>query len=125
MDSHLQNIATRRTPRAPILIPKDNIIRGDLIINGRIQVEGQVFGAILINRSLSVGRTGFCEGDSFRSQHILVSGTIRGDVYCESLLITRFGRVIGNIHCQLLTIEKGGLADGSHQHLSESMLQQF
>ncbi len=78
---------------------KDLIIKGDIVFNGSIDIEGSIFGDVS-----EIGNT-----------HSLVivqkEAEVRGKIDCSSVIVK--GNVFGDIHADNLKIEKGSLVVGN------------
>ncbi len=90
-------------------------IKGDIISQSSIRVDGVVDGKINIKGDLILGEKGHIKGD-INISNIIVAGTVEGTIKADGRLeITASGKIYGDIACSTLSIEEGGILQGSSQ----------
>ena len=92
-------------------ITGDIVFRGEISFDGKLDVEGQVFGRIESEGNIQLHESGFIKGDIF-VKNAVVKGKIQGNLTSDSLTIHSGGNVHGDIECRQLQIEKGGVHNG-------------
>lgn len=88
------------------IIGKDCHIKGDIVSNKPIRLDGKVSGLVQVEESLIVGTQGLIEGD-IMAKHVVIYGKVEGNIAAEKLEIRAEGRVLGNIDSQLIEMEAG------------------
>lgn len=97
------------------------IISGSTKIRGQIQgecmvhMDGKFSGPIHSKSIVSVGKSGFIEGD-VTAKKLIVIGRFSGTADCEEIQILAGGEIIGQITCKILIIERGGFFHGQNKH---------
>ena len=97
------------------------IISGSTKIRGQIQgkckvhMDGKFSGPIDSKSIISVGKSGFIEGD-ITAKKLIVTGRFLGTADCEEIQILAGGEIIGQITCKILVIERGGFFHGQNKH---------
>lgn len=88
-------------------------IKGDVETEGDLRIDGTLEGSIISKGKLVVGSTGQIQGD-IKCVNANVSGKVGGTVVVsEMLVITSSGKVSGDITYGQLTVEPGGLPEGT------------
>ena len=102
----------------PSIISRDLKIKGDLICNGDIQIDGVVEGDVQ-SRSITIGEDadirGTISGDSIR-----VCGSVNGQVKGNSVVLTKTAKVNGDVMHQTLAIEPGAFFEGRCSRIDSS-----
>jgi len=93
------------------VIAADTIIRGEIRVESKMQVDGEISGAINAKSIICVGKTGLIEGEVV-SQKLVVTGCFFGTAHCEEIEILASGKVVGQITSKVLVIERGGFFEG-------------
>lgn len=116
-----RNVSTQSSRSAVSIIAHGNRLTGSLAVVGKLHVDGVLEGELDSTGDLSVGRQGVVRG-SVRAVQVTVSGTLEGDLYCESLHIERGGRVQGHVCCDELTIDPKASFIGDRRMLPRAQL---
>jgi cytoskeletal protein CcmA (bactofilin family) len=88
-------------------------IRGEVIANGDLRVDGEVNGTLNVKGKLVVGTTGSVEGD-ISCQNAEFSGNIKANVTVMELLsLKSTAKLIGDISVDKLSIEPGAAFSGT------------
>jgi cytoskeletal protein CcmA (bactofilin family) len=97
-------------------------VRGDIEFVGGFHVDGYVKGNVTAGDArgvLSISERGCVEG-AVVSPHVLLNGTVRGDVWAsERLELGAKARVIGNVHYKVIEMAVGAEVNGKLIHESE------
>jgi cytoskeletal protein CcmA (bactofilin family) len=82
-------------------------IKGDLVADEDLVIQGQVEGSILHTRSLTIGTQGRVRGD-IRARRIVVEGTVEGNLYAlESVNLRPGATVSGDIFAAGVAMDAG------------------
>jgi cytoskeletal protein CcmA (bactofilin family) len=82
-------------------------IKGDLVADEDLVVQGQVEGSILHTRSLTIGAQGKVRGD-IRARRIVVEGSVEGNLYALENVSLRPGATVrGDIYAAAVAMEGG------------------
>jgi cytoskeletal protein CcmA (bactofilin family) len=95
------------------VVGANTTIKGEILGDEDVVVEGQVEGQIRIGRELRVGTGGKVRA-SISAQSVVVSGEVVGD--CEAtgrVEIQASGRVSGNIRAPRIVIAEGAIFRGN------------
>jgi len=98
-----------RSPTQSI-ISRDLKIKGDLICNGDIQIDGAVEGDVQ-SRSITIGEGADIRG-TISSDNIRVCGSVNGQIKGNSVVLAKTAKVIGDVIHQTLSIEPGASFEG-------------
>lgn len=94
-------------------IVKGTIIKGDILSDGDIRIDGEVTGSITTKAKLVLGSTGRIEGE-VRCKNAEVQGEIRAQLHVEELLsLKSTAKVLGDIYTDKLAIEAGAKLTGT------------
>ena len=96
-------------------------VMGDIEIEYKLQLDGEISGKISSKSIISIGRTGLIEGEIV-SQKLIVAGRFFGTADCEEIEILAGGKVVGQITCNVLIIERSGSFEGESkltEHIRE------
>ncbi len=77
-------------------------------------VDGEFSGPIDSTSIITVGKSGYIEGDA-AAEKLIVTGGFSGTADCREVRILAGGRVAGSITCETLIIEKGGIFNGQNR----------
>ncbi len=86
-------------------------ISGELQVDSMVHVYGEFLGTINSKSIVSVGKTGFIEGDIV-SNKLIVIGHFVGTAQCEEIEILAGGKVSGQITSSVLMVERGSFFEG-------------
>ncbi len=82
-------------------------IKGDLVADEDLVIQGQVDGSILHTRSLTIGAQGQVRGD-IRARRIVVEGSVEGNLYALETVSLRPGATVrGDIFAAGVAMEDG------------------
>lgn len=82
-------------------------IKGDLVADEDLVIQGQVEGSILHTRSLTIGAQGKVRGD-IRARRIVVEGSVEGNLYALENVSLRPGATVrGDIYAAAVAMEGG------------------
>jgi len=105
---------TQETDHTSInLIGAGTTIKGELISNGDIRIDGTVIGQVRSKGKIIVGNTGIVEGE-IQCQNADFSGQIKAQVVVSELLsLKATARLNGEITINKLAIEPGAVFTGT------------
>jgi cytoskeletal protein CcmA (bactofilin family) len=108
-----QAAAPRSSGGAAVIGPSITV-KGDVIGEEDLVVDGRVEGEIKVNRhSVTVGRNGKIKAD-IHAKSIQVEGEVLGNLWGdEAVVIRRTGKVQGNVTAPRVTLEDGSTFRGS------------
>jgi cytoskeletal protein CcmA (bactofilin family) len=95
---------------APSIISRDLKIKGDLICNGDIQIDGEVEGDVQ-SRSITVGEGADVRG-SISSDNIRICGSVNGQLKGQSVVLAKTAKIVGDVIHQTLAVEPGAFFEG-------------
>jgi cytoskeletal protein CcmA (bactofilin family) len=102
-------------PLNTTIISDSTKIRGQIQGECMVHMNGKFSGPIHSKSIISVGRSGFIEGD-VTAKKLIVTGRLLGTADCEEIQILAGGEIIGQITCKILVIERGGFLQGQNKH---------
>ncbi|MGI6452709.1 MAG: bactofilin family protein [Syntrophomonadaceae bacterium] len=106
------------------LIPSGVEIKGDIIAQGSIRLDGILEGTLNIKGDLVLGKNGHIKGQVFAT-NIIVAGTIEGHITAQGRVeLTSTGAMIGDIITNTITIEEGGMLEGTSKMIREKPTQE-
>ncbi len=89
-------------------------VKGDIITQGDIRIDGKVDGSITSKGKLVVGNTGEIEGD-IKCITANISGIIRGVLHVSEMLkVQATGKLSGEVTYGKLTVEAGAELEGNY-----------
>ena len=94
----------------PSIISGDMKIIGNIECEGDIQIDGKVEGDIR-TKKVTVGEKATVDG-AISGDHVIVSGTVNGQISGNRIELTASAKVIGDIHHDSLAIEAGAFLQG-------------
>ena len=106
-----QNIIKRNENSPPSLLSSDLFIKGNLITNGDIQIEGEVEGNIKASL-LTIGKEAKIKGE-LNIDELIVNGHVSGTIRANKVTLTSSAKVEGDIIHQTIAIETGAHFEGS------------
>jgi cytoskeletal protein CcmA (bactofilin family) len=87
-------------------------IKGDLVADEDLVIEGQVDGSVLHTRSLTIGSPGHVRGD-IRARRVIIEGKVSGNVYALESVALRTGATLqGDVYARSVSIESGACVSG-------------
>ena len=94
-------------------IGQGSIIKGDIITEGDLRIDGTLTGSINTKGRLVLGETGLVEGEVV-CQNALIAGTLKAKIQVHELLsLKATANLIGDIITNKLAIEPGANFTGS------------
>lgn len=103
------DIISKHYSQAPTIVTKGSRLTGELLINGKLHIDGEVSGSLYVSSEISVGETGILSCDYIRSQTIVISGRVCSTIYADLVEIIAGGFFEGHLHCKKLAIESGSI----------------
>lgn len=95
------------------IISEGTKIKGDIVANGDIRIDGELMGNISAKNKLVIGPSGKIEGQIICNT-IEVSGFIKGKITANELINMKSTcQIVGDIIAGKLSIEPGALFSGS------------
>jgi cytoskeletal protein CcmA (bactofilin family) len=95
------------------IISEGTKIKGDIVANGDIRIDGELLGNISAKSKLVIGPSGKIEGQVI-CNNIEVSGYIKGKITANELInMKSTSQIVGDIVAGKLSIEPGALFSGS------------
>ncbi|WP_434457810.1 polymer-forming cytoskeletal protein [Stutzerimonas urumqiensis] len=102
------------------VIAADAQMRGDLIFDGAVQVDGRLYGTLATTEGLvRVSQGGTVEG-TIRAPFVVIDGEVTGDVEAiEHLELGSKARVRGNLSYGVMVMAAGASVEGELKRLSD------
>lgn len=102
------------------LIGTEVEFKGDIAFSGGLRIDGKVQGNITArdtaNGTLILGEHADVHG-KITAPHIIVNGTINGDVHCTARIeLQSNARITGDVYYQLMDIAFGAAIEGNLLH---------
>ncbi|MEI7595363.1 MAG: polymer-forming cytoskeletal protein [Bacteroidota bacterium] len=95
------------------LIGNGTVIKGDIIANGDIRIDGTLHGSLNTKGKLVIGPSGIVEGDIV-CQNAEVQGQIKAQIKVNELLALKAtAKLTGDIITNKLAIEPGAVFSGT------------
>lgn len=95
------------------LIGKEVVVKGSLVSEGDIQINGYFSGTIESAKDVIIAEHAKVKANIV-GENVYVSGELDGDIVASQRLeILETGRVDGNVNSKALSIEPGGILKGS------------
>lgn len=95
------------------LIGNGTVIKGDIIANGDIRIDGTLHGSLNTKGKLVIGASGIVEGDIV-CQNAEVQGQIKAQIKVNELLALKStAKLTGDIITNKLAIEPGAVFSGT------------
>ncbi|MBK6285692.1 MAG: polymer-forming cytoskeletal protein [Draconibacterium sp.] len=95
------------------IISEGTKIKGDVIANGDIRIDGELLGNISAKSKLVIGPKGRIEGQII-CNNIEISGLVKGKVTATDLInMKSTSQIVGDIIAGKLSIEPGAIFSGS------------
>ena len=113
-DKMAKIMANNESPNQSInIISEGTKIKGDVIANGDIRIDGELMGNISAKNKLVIGPSGKVEGQII-CNNIEVSGYIKGKITASELInMKSTSKIAGDIIAGKLSIEPGAMFTGS------------
>lgn len=88
-------------------------MEGEFVSEGDVYIEGEVRGLVKVGGDLRVGEHARIDAD-IRAQNAVVSGKIQGDVTIVGKLdLLETGTIHGNVQCETLNVNAGAKLHGT------------
>ena len=94
----------------PTIIGSNTKIKGDIISEGILQIDGQVEGDITCSE-LVIGLKGMVSG-CVTVQNLQLYGTLKGKAVVDNLFVSKSAKLIGDAKHNSIAIEPGAYIDG-------------
>lgn len=105
---------------APSIISPDLKIKGDLICNGDIQIDGTIEGDV-VSRSITVGEGADVRG-AISGEAIRICGSVNGQIKGTTVTLAKTAKVVGDVLHQTLSIEPGAFFEGQCRRIDSSQI---
>ncbi len=103
------------------VISKETQIKGDIVAQGNIRIEGAVEGAVKSKSKIVIGESALIKGN-LSSAEAEISGKVDGQVICSDVLyLKKTALVLGDIVTNKLVVENGATFNGRCQMGSEQV----
>ena len=104
------------------LIANGTVIRGDVVFNGRLHVDGHIDGSLHgegDNAVLTLSTSAQIKGE-ISAPHVVINGEVSGDVTATQRLELAAGaRVEGNVYYKVMEMSAGAQINGKIVHRDE------
>lgn len=98
----------------PSIISGDLVVRGTMISNGDVQIDGRIEGDVRAG-ALVIGEKAHIEGDVF-AEDAIIRGTVHGAIRARKVQLCSTCRVEGDILHEALAMEAGAFFEGNCRH---------
>ncbi|MDC9593781.1 bactofilin family protein [Xenorhabdus sp. IM139775] len=103
--------------RPNTIIAKNSVFKGDIDMEGDIQVWGKVIGNIRVKGgAIRIMHAGKVEGE-LNAPEIIIDGHVEGTCCAETLDILEHGELRGISRCGSMSIRRGGLFVGQSEQV--------
>ena len=107
--------------RGPAIIAQGITVKGDLVGDGDIVVQGRVLGRVDVDSALLVDGTGSVQAE-IRAERVTVRGRVEGDVYASERIVLEATAVVeGDLRAPVIGVADGASIAGS-VHIGEEVL---
>ena len=94
------------------LIGPGTEIKGDLICEGDIRMDGRVDGTINVGQRLVIGESGIVNGN-IQADNVIIAGVVNGNIKsAQSTILHGKSNVKGDIYTSQIIIESGATFNG-------------
>lgn len=104
--------AASQRPAASTLIARDVLIKGDIIGESEVRIEGKVEGNVNVKSGIVLGEKAQVMGN-LTSDSITVFGQLKGNLTAKDLVIKSTAHLTGDFFVETLEIEPGGKYNGT------------
>ena len=95
------------------LIGKGTSLKGDVIVDGSLRIDGELEGSLKANNFLIVGKSGILKAD-VDVKNAIIGGKIIGNVSVEEKLeLESSSSCTGDLKAKVLQISPGAVFDGN------------
>ncbi|QDH81466.1 polymer-forming cytoskeletal protein [Echinicola soli] len=106
------------------VIAKETSIKGDIVTQGNIRIEGKVDGTLCSKTKIVIGESARLIGN-IDTKEAEIAGNVEGEVRCSEILFLKKTAVInGNIFAKKLVIENGAVFNGECRMTNNSVKQE-
>jgi cytoskeletal protein CcmA (bactofilin family) len=105
-----------KSSTVPSLISPGLEIKGDMISDGDIQVDGKIEGDVQ-SKTLTIGESAVIVGE-VSATTVIINGTVTGEVRGQTIVLGKTSRVLGDIVHETLSIEAGAQFEGQCRRLT-------
>ena len=103
------------------IISKETKIKGSIISDGNIRIDGSVEGEIKAEGNVIIGEQGSVFGD-ITGDNIMISGCVRGNVTANKKLeILSTGSLYGDVSVAILSVGEGAVFKGNSNMAKEQL----
>lgn len=111
----------KKLPEAEIrpntIVAKNSVFKGDIEMDGDIQIWGKVIGNIRVKGgAIRIMHAGKIEGE-LNAPEIIIDGHVEGTCCAETLEILEHGELRGISRCGSMSIRRGGLFVGQSEQV--------
>ncbi len=101
------------------IIGKGSKVKGTLLVEGGVRIDGEVKGIIESNGFITIGLSGVANAN-IKANECLVSGKVVGNIVCEDALeLDKTADLTGDIIAKVLKIHTGAVFNGNSSMKSE------
>ncbi|NOQ30543.1 MAG: polymer-forming cytoskeletal protein [Helicobacteraceae bacterium] len=93
------------------IITEGSSIQGEMQLTCDLYVDGKFDGKIDSQKSITVGKNGFIQGE-INTKHLIVQGEVKGTVDADRIEIKESGKISGTMSSSELIIEAQGIFEG-------------
>ena len=94
------------------VISEKTCIRGEIVLNGVLRIEGQVEGVIFNEGTVYISKSGQVVAD-IHAKEIIIGGKLIGNVYAHhSVKLLRSAKLVGNVYTKTISAEAGSIFEG-------------
>ncbi len=104
---------------APSIISADVKMKGSIVSQGEVQVDGNIEGDIRAS-SLTIGNTGAVTGEVV-AETVIVRGSVKGQVRGKKVQLCTGAKVEGDITHASLSIEPNAIFEGQVRHSQDPL----
>lgn len=113
-----------KAPKVSTVIGQGTEIKGDLMFEGGLHLDGKIVGNVVgaedSSSTITVSEHGVVEGD-VRVECLILNGSVIGDVYAnERVELAAAARVTGTVYYRLLEMAMGAEVNGKLVHSEEA-----
>lgn len=95
------------------LIANGVTIKGNIISQGSMRIDGFIDGKMDIKSDLIIGENGHVKGE-LQAENAMLAGKVEGSLIVrQRCQISETGLMMGDITCSILSIEEGGTLHGA------------
>ena len=104
--------ARRRS--ATTVVAAGTRFNGELTVDAKLHVDGNVQGTVASSGDIAIGHTGRVEA-TVKAERMVVSGYFKGRIECTTLEIVEGGTVVGEVLCENFVVDSGGQFEGERK----------